>query len=212
LGTEKPTFSGEGAYLSTVRTKVKTTTKARSLNAKQQRLAVAYLPFARSVAQSWKDRFPFLWEEFDSAAFYGLVEAVRTYNARKGTKFTTWAYRRIVYAFMEVQRLEQPLGARRSTFELEPIASVEGFPRVIREKFRMVGRHEYEPSSEQKLDDREEFEGLLKGLSRRAARICRLIYVDGLTLDEVADELHLPPLQVYRIHSRSLDRLRAKHA
>ena len=195
--------------MSSVTAKAKQAAKARPLTAKQQRLAVAYLPLARSLSQPWKDRFPYLWEEFDSAAFYGLVQAVRTYDPRKGTKFTTWAHRRINYAFLEVQQLEQPLGARRSTLELEPIVSVELFPRVIREKFQMIGRREYEPSCEEKIDETDALERMLKPLSKRAAKVCRLIYVDGLTIDEVAEKLRLTHLQVWRMHSRSLDRLRA---
>ena len=58
------------------------------LTPEQQALAMHYLPLARRLAQPFKAAWAPYWDDFESAACLGLVQAAQTYDTSKQVKFT----------------------------------------------------------------------------------------------------------------------------
>lgn len=59
-------------------------------------LILSNLNLAKKIA--WQKKFKIkqvYWEDLESAAYFGLVQAAHTYNSNKNVKFATFAYYRI---------------------------------------------------------------------------------------------------------------------
>ncbi|WP_152053678.1 sigma-70 family RNA polymerase sigma factor [Tautonia marina] len=160
----------------------------------QQRLAVKYLPMARSLARPFKDQFPDIWEEFESAACLALVEAARAFEPSRAVKFSTFARQRISGGLRDVRR-ERIL---RSRNECQLADGAESGYSMIAE-FPGQG----EPIGAE-MEAVEAVETWLKKLPRQHAETCRMIYLEEKTHAEVAERLGFSPSRITYIHLEAL--------
>src|SRR5690349_5323240 len=65
------------------------------MTAEQQRLALKFLPMAKSLAKPLKASWPLAREEFESAALEALVEAAQSFDPSRNVQFATFARYRI---------------------------------------------------------------------------------------------------------------------
>ncbi len=77
-------------------------------------LAEAYLPLAFKIARQWSRLFPWLRDEFESAAPYALWHAALSYRPQRGAAFYNLAHRRVWGACQDACRASQPSGFRRA--------------------------------------------------------------------------------------------------
>jgi RNA polymerase sigma factor (sigma-70 family) len=170
----------------------------------QRALAERYLPFARSLARPMRRAWPAEYQEFESAALAGLVDAALSFEAERGVKFATYARWRIRGALLEAQREKV-----RSTF-----AFGEGdLPWPVNPAlpgnhlgFLLASRPEELPGIP--LERRELLESWLGKLPARQAEVCRLIYFEGKTQGEAADAVGVSKSRVSYLHTEALDRMR----
>ncbi len=154
------------------------------LTADQQDLAARYLPLARSLSQPFWRAWPSSYEEFDSAACLGLVEAARTFDPTRGVKFGTFVRHRILGSLRDVQRgLMAPRPRRRG--KDTPAANPP-------------------PDVGAELEASDEVVSLLRQLPRRHAAACRGIYLEAKTQNEVARDLGCSQSRLSVIHRESL--------
>ena len=77
-------------------------------------LITNYLPLARKIAQQKKRQlFSIYYDELESAAYFGLVDAAHKYNPRKNDNFVFYAKIRILGAIQDYLR-ELQWGSRRN--------------------------------------------------------------------------------------------------
>lgn len=168
--------------------------KKLPLTAEQQRLAVQYLPMARALARPFKDQFPDVWEEFESAASLALVEAARAFDPDRAVKFSTFARQRIWGSLRDVRRERivrshnecQAANGTQPGLSLVDLVSAESEP---------IGSE---------MEAVEAVEQWLRKLPRQHAMACRLIYLQDKTHAEVAEILGFSPSRITYIHLESL--------
>ncbi|MBL7663346.1 sigma-70 family RNA polymerase sigma factor [bacterium] len=91
--------------------------KTEALTSNQADLVASHVSFAKRLAAftaTKKKAFGFDTEEFESAAYLGLCDAARRFNAEKGMNFETFAYFRIQGAMADMLRNEA--GVRRRQY------------------------------------------------------------------------------------------------
>jgi RNA polymerase sigma factor (sigma-70 family) len=136
-------------------------------------LTADYLPLARSLARPYQRRKPWLHDDLESAACYGLFRAALHYDPGTRARFGTFA------RYFIVGRLRQVY--RRSAPALLP-------PHVI-----VVAGERTDHIPDDPVAD---FERLIACVPARHREILRLIYRDGLTHAEAGSRLDLCPARV----------------
>ncbi|RUL87250.1 sigma-70 family RNA polymerase sigma factor [Tautonia sociabilis] len=160
----------------------------------QQRLAVQYLPMARSLARPFKEQFPDIWEEFESAACMALVEAARSFEPARAVKFSTFARQRIWGGLCDVRR-ERLVRTRN---ECRAFAGSDGTSAPMEE----IARDDRPVGAD--LEAVEAVESWLRKLPRQHAKACRLIYLEDKTHAEAAEILGYSPSRITYLHLESL--------
>jgi RNA polymerase sigma factor (sigma-70 family) len=168
----------------------------------QQALALHYLPLARRLAKPFKATFASYWDDFESAACLGLVEAAQSYDSSKRVKFATYARVRILGELRDVKRDMQLSGWRDS----ENPPTVQHLGHQIEGRGRVLCA-EPQPPVETELETRDTFETWLAKLPKPNAAICRLIYVEDMTHRQAGAALGRSKSRVQLLHKESLDRL-----
>jgi len=144
--------------------------------------------------------WPCLYDEFDSACYFALVEAAESFDLLGATPFATFARYRIRGALLDVQRLVVPLGYRTDPKHAPKMEGLSGLPendgRVICvEDDETVGFD---------LESDEEFEAMMRRLPAKHAQICRLIYKQGLSQYQAAEVIGLSQSRLSYIHKESM--------
>jgi RNA polymerase sigma factor (sigma-70 family) len=176
------------------------------LTEEQRVLAAENWPLARSLAKSIKRTFPWLADEIEGSVAQALVEAAGTFDPCRDVAFRTFARHRILGALRDCLRKELPLGTRRA----RKVGYQPRFVRVDRKKIEISGRTlnmTHEPPVGSELETTEVVDRHLRSLPHKYGMVCRLIYLDGRTLGEVAELLNLSVARVSRLHSQALDML-----
>jgi len=85
------------------------------------KLITENIVFADSQAALFKKKLPFVnYDEFQSAAYLGLVEAANSFDPDRNVSFRSFAYARIVGAMKDYLR-EISWGSRRFAFTAIPL-------------------------------------------------------------------------------------------
>ncbi len=168
----------------------------------QQDLATLFLPLARGMAKPLKLLYPTWRDEFESASCLGLVEAARAYDPKKNVRFATFARFRIRGALMDVGRamlLGRHDGDETTpgTVTLTPYTEAHGKVLVASEP----------PPVGLDVDDIDQVEHWLRKLPDRHAKVCRMYYLYGKTLAEIAEAFNCSLSEITRLHRKSLDYL-----
>jgi RNA polymerase sigma factor (sigma-70 family) len=165
----------------------------------QQALALHYLPLARNLAKPFKKAWAPYWDDFESAACLGLVQAAQSYDASKEVEFPTYARRRILGELRDVKRDMQLSGWRDN----QTPPTVEHLGRKTEQGGRVVGTTPDLPVGTP-LQARETVERWLTRLPKLHASVCRLIYLEEMTSRQAGAVLGRSKTRINIIHRESL--------
>jgi len=153
-------------------------------------LITQHLDFARDMAQRLSRRLPACADAdaIESDALVGLVQAARAFNAARGTRFRTYAARRIHGAMLDGLRRRQHLRHQKRPVPFRSLDAVVG-----RCDGRDVTLGELMPSDEppvgSELEARDELRAILRQLDTHAQRLLRETHVAGLQQKQIAARL-----------------------
>lgn len=167
------------------------------LDYRRRRLAGRYWPLARKLAGPFKERWPRLADEFDSAAAIALVACAARY--RGGVNFATYARPRLAGAMLDVLRRAGRAGRI-------PIDRRDGADHQVADP--REGPDAEAAAREALSGDRDRVEAILGCLSPRQRRIVRLIALRGLTTREAARRVGLAQSRVVELHGEAMAELR----
>ena len=178
------------------------------LTPERQALAARYLGLAMGTARPYMARWPYLADEFESAAQLALVEAAEAFEPGRGVKFPTFARPRLWGAMRDVQRRQVAYGWR---------GDVAIAPRVGRLTFDAEARGRVlccEPDGPVgwAAESIESVERWLRKLPPRHAAALRLIYLRGMTHVEAARAIGCSPSRIAYIHQEAMGMLNGKWA
>lgn len=173
----------------------------RRLDRRRRELAARYWPLARKLARPFKERWPWLADEFESAAGLELIQCAARYHGR--VHFSTYARPLILLAMMRVLRdvsRAQERHARSIAARLSDNPSSVGDP----------GEDPGEAASQRELDRRrrDQVEAYLWLLSPRARRIVRMVSLEGMTTADAAARVRLSQSRVVELHRAAIEELR----
>lgn len=154
--------------------------------------------------------FSYVEDDIRSAAFYGLVQASRSYLPGAGT-FAQWAARRINGAIQDAQRQEDFLGRlARKKWRDEGRTDA---PLVRGDIGRVeIGRQAALPTQDHAVERRMLRERLSlaasHALNDQQRRVLSLLYVDGLKQVEIARVIGRSEMRVCQIVGEALRKMR----
>ena len=172
----------------------------RPLTEEQRELAIKYLPMARGLAQRLYPTSPAHPEELQSTAYLALVDAARTFDPARNVGFGGFARHRIRSAIRDFQRLIVT-DSSRSGLAQKPIvrrSSESGEPSGV-----VLAMHPT-PLVKDAIDSTEAIEFWLARLPKAQAVACRLMYIDGMTQDEVAANVGCSKSYLSRLHREAI--------
>lgn len=153
-------------------------------------LIVENLPLANKIAKSKKRKLSHVsYDELQSAAYTGLVEAAHSYKPEENDCFAAFAVWRIIGAVRDYLR-ELSWGTRANPQKMAPITS-----------------HEDELICEENSIDLDFFEDLIKDLPVSNKTVMRLYYLEGRKIAEIATLLGLHQSRISQLLSDSRNRM-----
>jgi RNA polymerase sigma factor for flagellar operon FliA len=176
------------------------------LNGARRDLAGRYIGLAIALCRPYKKVWPESRDEFESAATMALVVAAGTYDPRLGVPFAMFARQRILGSLQDVQRGLVLKGWRGGGSHRHALPRVEPLPGSAHEEDRRLSRHIKLPG-DHPCEVADELDHWFRVLPRPYARVCRVLYLEGRSMTQVARELGVTQPRVSEIHARSLDRL-----
>ncbi|XXY51450.1 sigma-70 family RNA polymerase sigma factor [Sorangium sp. So ce269] len=208
------------------------------LTPRQRTLVEGAIPMVNRLAWALAlRRFPGMRDELRSAGYEALVLSVRSYDARLGERFTTYAWRRIFGAMVDCARQVRPSSRslveamRRAGFDLavtlrdETDVFADGDSDVNRRlgdtcddvatgMAVALGGGGIAPSGEEALIHREDYARAIRALAEARATLSpegqtllELRYEQGLTIPETAARVSLSEATVKRRCREMLARL-----
>lgn len=177
--------------------------RQRYLTTEQQDLATRYVPFARKLAHIWKNIYPYLWEEFDSAVLVSLVELAFDWNPFLGVKFVTYARPRLWGALQDVVRHQRRFGYRFCPVGQPRLMSLTPGDEEVGTV--LLAQSEFEVGEE--LETVDLIEKIFSCLPPRNRLVCRLVYQHGKEPKEVCFLTGLSLRQFYYIQKQSIEML-----
>lgn len=153
----------------------------------KEHLITSNMKFAQNVARKKYSRNRFVsYDEIESAAYMGLVEAASRYDSEKNDEFAGYAYPRIVGAVCDYLR-ELRWGSRSA-----PVAVVEV--------------EDYECRQDRK--EGELFGKLTANLPDKSKMMVRLYYFENKKIREIAEEMNLHESRISQVLSHAKDVLK----
>lgn len=174
----------------------------------QRALTLQYLPLARAMAGRVARKWPAGSDDFQSAAFLGLVEAAQAFDPNRGVSFATFARRRVQGALIDAQRSLLIKGWRGTSkirprfVQLEEDSEARG---------RVVGAQDDRPVGAE-LEAAEAVEHWLEKLPARDSAALRLIHLDGKTQAEAAALVGCSPATIHRLNRETVLRFQKPEA
>lgn len=164
----------------------------------RQRLALKYLWWARSLARPFKRDWPHLRDDFDSAAWLGLVEAAEAYgHGGRGARFPAFAKPRIVGALRDEQRSSLLRGVKTSAAKPPRFVPMSRAAEAGEGVIRASG-----PPFDRGADDR--FSAMIRGLPASHARVCRIVFDSGLSRSQARRDAGICHAYFHRYLDESL--------
>lgn len=142
------------------------------------------LSLADQLASRKKRSMQYNWiplDDLKSAAYYGLFDAARKFDASKECTFKVYARIRILGEMNDLIRT-QARRAKRISFESLDITERHGQERACLKDFIPDNHREV---------DLDFFEKIVRCLYPNQRQLVKYHYIDGLTLREIADKLHI---------------------
>lgn len=193
------------------------------LDQERSALADQYYPMAAAMSRPYRLAWPRARDEFESAAGMALVLAADRYEFDRNVPFPLYAARWITGALRDVQRDLEHRHGRGETFDPEsgsdwdtdPTATVGSrrgskqsprnpcdWPRGDLD--RVLDNHDPTPE----IDKVDAFEARIVDLPAPLARVCRALFLHGLTVSETARALGITQPRVTQLRNQALKRLR----
>lgn len=152
-------------------------------------LILNHLSLAEKIAKSKKKKLSHIsYEELQSAAYLGLVEAAAKYDFRENDCFAAFAIWRIIGAVQDYLR-ELSWGSRTNPVKMAV--------------------YDEDIFCHQIFDKKEFFEDIIRSLPTMNKIVLRLYYHDGMKIKEIADDLSVHQSRVSQILSDSRLRLQS---
>lgn len=188
---------------------VRASTRGRRVGLTRERNALAerYYPMAAAMSRPYQLAWPKARDEFQSAAGLALVVAAERYDPERNVAFPLYAARRIEGALRDVHRKLEDRNRDDPDFAPEPTAT----PRHRNPNDWPSGdlrRVLDERPSAPAIDEVDAFEDRIRGLPAPYARVCRALFLHGLTVGEAARSLGLSQPRVTQLRDQALRRLR----
>lgn len=155
------------------------------------------------------------WEEVESAAWFGLLDAARTYDQSRNVKPETWAwykvYDKVRYLIRYKKCVQESIHAHASIYMEDELGQVfaDQIPDQIPDQLTTLIADEYR----QKITPR--VLGAIRGLSKTDREVIRLRY--GLAPDgechsfaQIAKAIGITEMWAWRSHNRIVETLRKK--
>jgi len=158
------------------------------------------MPMAMALARQMTAVLPAEYEELLSAAYLALVEAAQTFDPVRNVNFSTYARHRVRGALQDYRRFLVAADwrgdkSRAPVFRpLKSTAELHGW---------VIGKQVPPPVGEE-IEAIEAVEFWLRRLPPLQARVCRLIYIDGLSQDEVATVVGCSKSNISRLHNQAI--------
>lgn len=142
-------------------------------------LILQNLNLANSIAKTKKKNLKFVsFEEIQSAAYYGLVQAANKFDPNKKVAFTTYAYARISGAIQDYLR-ELSWGTRKQSLKRQELTE-----QAFEHKYKTI-------------------DSLVFNLSAINKKICKLYYEESMGMAEIAKIYKVNPSRISQILSQS---------
>ncbi|WP_435017771.1 sigma-70 family RNA polymerase sigma factor [Tundrisphaera sp. TA3] len=167
----------------------------------QQELAEQFLPLARGLAKPLKKMFRHWRDDFESAACLALVEAARSFDPSRNIQFATFARFRIRGALNDVGR-SMCLSGWEKDYENAP--EVHRLT-PLNEEFGVALNSPSNPAVGADVDAADSVDRHLRRIPPRHAEVCRLRYLEGKTLAEVAEVMGVSQSEINRIHRQAME-------
>lgn len=170
-----------------------------------------HLGLARKIAFQFYKNFKskYTYEELESTAFLGLIEAAKNFDESRGFKFSTYAIPVITGRVKRMFRDDKWYFIRR------------GVPHEIRSlNFIIDTEHnvelqdilEDEVNIEENVINEITVKKLLASLTERDRNIVYLYYFKRLKQIEIAEIMNITQISVYKIIKKSLEKMKAELA
>lgn len=166
----------------------------------QRALTLQYLPLAKAMAGRVARKWPAGGDDFQSAAFLGLVEAAQAFDPNRGVSFATFARRRVMGALIDAQRSLLIKGWRGTSQTRPRFVQLEADSEA---RGQVVGIQDDRPIGAE-LEAAEAVEHWLDKLPARDSAALRLIHLDGKTQAEAAEAVGCSPATITRIHRETI--------
>ena len=154
-------------------------------------LVIKYLFLAEKIAKNWKRKLSHIsFDELNSAACLGLVQAASRYKKEKNDSFESYAVMRIIGAIRDYLR-ELSWGSRAN-----PIKKVESF--VLEEYLFKIDS----------FNNSDFFDNFIKNLPLIHKVVLRYYFKDHMKIQEIASVLNVHQSRVSQILSESKLKLR----
>ncbi|MGZ6045674.1 MAG: sigma-70 family RNA polymerase sigma factor [Isosphaeraceae bacterium] len=170
----------------------------RPLTDDQRDLAGRHWKVSRHLSRQLKAMYPAFADEFESAANLALVEAARDYDATRGCKFSTFAYRRIQGSLADVVRKSRSIpgvDARLLPFRPFPI------------RCGLILCYGVPPKVGTEHDSEDSFEARIKPLPEKHRHVVRRHYLYGETMAVIAASVGVSVSEVTRRHRMAIQLL-----
>lgn len=163
--------------------------------AERDEAARALRPLAREIAGGFSVRLPrsVSFDELEAAALYGLAQALRGYRPEAPASLRTYASHRMRGAVYDWLRERDQLKRCQRDAGLDVIET--RISEAVPDRRAAVRRR--------REDLRDEVDFLLSLLPPRLAYALRLRYLEGLTLDQVAERLGVSASRVWQLFHRA---------
>ncbi|HEY3789599.1 MAG TPA: sigma-70 family RNA polymerase sigma factor [Urbifossiella sp.] len=138
-------------------------------------LVEAYLPLAMRIANRWAEKWPWLRDDFASAAGWALWRAAMTHNPERGrfAAFVHVAVRRKCYVRLKQEFRKAPEAFRRQSTDPE----YDPLNHLADDSMDAAGQ----------MEAAEEIDLLLKATTPDARAAIELHFLDGIEVSEIAD-------------------------
>lgn len=179
------------------------------LDRQRNALADQYYPMAAAMSRPYRRAWPQARDEFESAAGLALVLAADQFDDQRNVPFPLFAARRIEWALRNVRRGLDSHDQQGPVREPDPGPRQKGGPRNPCDWPRGDLQRPLEdrnPTLE--VDEVDAFEARIHGLPAPYARVCRALFLHGLTVSETARALGLTQPRVTQLRDQALRRLR----
>lgn len=171
----------------------------RPLNADQQALVSGHLNLAQMMARMMTRHYPRWRDDWESAAYLGLIQAAQMFDQMAGARFDTFARFRIRGAMLDAKRGLGPVGWKRIRLQ-GPTPRTEPLDCDVMDRdVRSVGFG---------LEELDDLDDLIRYLHPRERVVMRLLYGEGLTQGAVGRRLGCASSLVSRRHADALATLR----